>query len=64
MASSFAAAFMQRSAPFPLRSGAPIPRQFANGWPTADGRTLSLSFLETAGAQESKRVQSYYPFAP
>lgn len=57
IASSFAAAFMQRGAPFPLRGGAPIPPQFADGWPTVDGRTLSASFLDSASRQKAKQVR-------
>jgi len=57
MASSFAAAFMQkRGASLPLRNGAAVPHRFANGWPTADGRTLSASFLDSASQQKAKQV--------
>lgn len=56
IASSVAAAFMQHSAPFPLRAGAAVPPEFSDGWPTVDGRTLSASFLDSASQQKAEQV--------
>lgn len=58
-ASSFAAAFTQRlGAREELRGGAPVPPQYAAGWPTLDGRTLSASFLDTASQRHGKQARS------